>query len=112
MEPRTGPSRLLSIRDAALATGLTPKALRRRIERGTLRSVMVDGRRRIAMEELLERGLLVPLDAEGRPRLARPVQRPNPAAGALAERLRVLERRVATLEERLGVSGDRTDGMP
>src|ERR687894_3280336 len=82
MDARTGASRLLSIRDAALATGLTPKALRRRIERGTLRSTMVDGRRRIAMEELLERGLLVPLDAEGRPRLARPVQRPNAAAGA------------------------------
>ena len=102
METRTGGPRLLSIRDAALATGLTPKALRRRIERGTLRSTMVDGRRRIAMEELLERGLLVPLDADGRPRLARPVQRPNAAAGALAERLRMLERRVAALEEQVG----------
>ena len=102
IDSRTGTSRLLSIRDAALATGLTPKALRRRIERGTLRSTMVDGRRRIAMEELLERGLLVPLDADGRPRLARPVQRPNPAANALAERLRTLERRVAALEEQLG----------
>jgi DNA-binding transcriptional MerR regulator len=92
---------LLSIRDAALATGLTPKALRRRIERGTLQSVMVDGRRRIAMEELLERGLLVPLDADGRPRLARPVQRPAAAANALTERLRMLERRVSALEEQL-----------
>lgn len=101
MEPRTGASRLLSIRDAAFATGLTPKALRRRIERGTLRSVMVDGRRRIAMEELLERGLLVPLDANGRPRHARPAQRPTAPPGALAERLRMLERRVAALEEQL-----------
>ncbi len=93
----------MSIRDAALATGLTPKALRRRIERGTLHSVMVDGRRRIAMEELLERGLLVPLDADGRPRLARPVQRPAAAAAnALTERLRMLERRVSALEEHLG----------
>ena len=91
----------MSIRDAALATGLTPKALRRRIERGTLRSVMVDGRRRIAMEELLERGLLVPLDADGRPRPARPIQRPAATANALAERLRILERRVAALEEQL-----------
>jgi DNA-binding transcriptional MerR regulator len=99
----------LSIRDAALATGLTPKALRRRIERGTLRSVMVDGRRRIAMEELLERGLLVPLDADGRPRVARPVQqRPGAAANALAERLRMLERRVAALEDQLG----RLGGVP
>ncbi len=102
MDTRTGSPRLLSIRDAALATGLTPKALRRRIERGTLRSTMVDGRRRIAMEELLERGLLVPLAADGRPRRARPVQRPNAAAGALAERLRTLERRVAALEDQLG----------
>src|SRR5215210_5506659 len=101
MEGRHGGSRLLSIRDAALATGLTPKALRRRIERGTLRSVMVDGRRRIAMEELLERGLLVPLDADGRPRLARPVQRPTAGANALTERLRLLERRVSALEEQL-----------
>ena len=30
------PPKLLGIEDAARATGLTPKALRRRIERGTL----------------------------------------------------------------------------
>ena len=87
----------MSIRDAALATGLTPKALRRRIERGTLRSVMVDGRRRIAMEELLDRVLLVPLDADGLPRLARPVQRPGASANDCAERMLILLRRVEAL---------------
>ena len=110
MEARHGVGRLLSIRDAALATGLTPKALRRRIERGTLGSTMVDGRRRIAMEELLERGLLVGLDADGRPRGARGAQRSSPAAAAVVEQLRALERRVAALEARLGE--DRTRVRP
>jgi hypothetical protein len=92
-------ARLLSIRDAAAATGLTPKALRRRIERGTLGSRMVDGRRRITMEELSERGLLLALGAGGSPRAAeRPALRPSPAIAALTDRIRALERRVADLE--------------
>jgi hypothetical protein len=96
-----GVPRLLSIRDTALATGLTPKAVRRRIERGTIESVMVGGRRRIAVDELLNRGLLVPLDAEGRPQVARPAQRQAAGAAGLAERVRGLERRVALLEAEL-----------
>ena len=50
--------RTLTIREAAAATGLGVKALQRRIERGTLRSVLRDGRRLIPATELLRSGLL------------------------------------------------------
>lgn len=52
-----GPS--LTIRETALATGLSQKAIRRRIERGTLSARLSAGRLRIPMQELLERELLV-----------------------------------------------------
>lgn len=48
----------LTIREASRATGLSVKALRRRIERGTLRAIVVNERRRIPMSELLRAGLL------------------------------------------------------
>lgn len=48
----------LTIADAAAATGLSQKALRRRIERGTLPSARVDGARRIPLHALLEQGLM------------------------------------------------------
>ena len=50
--------RTLTIREAAAATGLSDKALHRRIARGTLRSVLRDGRRLIPATELLRSGLL------------------------------------------------------
>jgi hypothetical protein len=50
----------LTLAEAAEATGLTPKALQRRIDRGSLRSVLVDSRRRVPLSELLLSGLLTP----------------------------------------------------
>src|SRR5437870_4583450 len=52
--------RTLTLAEAAEATGLTPKALQRRIDRGSLRSVLVDSRRRVPVSELLRTGLLTP----------------------------------------------------
>lgn len=95
-------STLMSIRDAARASGLSPKALRRRIERGTLGSVLVGGRRRIPVDDLVRRGLVagpedpvatvtvVPIDA---------------GSTATDERLRALEARVTALEAALESTG-------
>ena len=106
-------TKLLSLDDAARATGLTVKALRRRIERGTLTSVSVRGRRRIELSELLRRGLLVGLDAD---LTARPVPdaRSGGAAtsGTVLERLSSIERRLAAVEEQLAVLADRRGGDP
>jgi hypothetical protein len=52
--------RTLTLVEAAEATGLTPKALQRRIDRGRLRSVLIDSRRRVPVSELLRTGLLTP----------------------------------------------------
>jgi len=49
----------IDIAGAARATGLSVKALRGRVERGSLPHVLVDGRRRIPVQALLEAGLLV-----------------------------------------------------
>ena len=106
-------TKLLSLDDAARATGLTVKALRRRIERGTLTSVSVRGRRRIELSELLRRGLLVGLDAD---LTARPVPdaRSGGAAssGTVLDRLSSIERRLAAVEEQLAVLADRRGGDP
>lgn len=58
------PERTLTIDEAAEATGLTQKALRRRIERGQLRSLLRDGRRHIPVAELHRVELI---DPEGKP---------------------------------------------
>jgi hypothetical protein len=55
--PAPGP--LLTIREASRATGLSIKAMRGRVERGTLVAVTVGGRRRIPLSELLRAGLLL-----------------------------------------------------
>lgn len=49
----------IDIAGAARATGLSIKALRGRVERGSLPHELVDGRRRIPIRALLEAGLLV-----------------------------------------------------
>ena len=59
--------RTLTIRQAAAVTGLTDKALYRRIARGTLRSVLRDGRRLIPATELLRSGLIPETHEMGKP---------------------------------------------
>jgi excisionase family DNA binding protein len=50
--------RTYTISEAAEATGLSRKAIARRIERGSLRSLVRNGRRRIPRSELVRAGLL------------------------------------------------------
>lgn len=59
--------RTLTIREAAAATGLSDKALQRRIARGTLGSVLRDGRRLVPATELLRCGLLPSTPPAGYP---------------------------------------------
>ena len=59
----SGPA--LTIREASRATGLSVKAVRGRVERGSLKAVMVDNRRRIPLSELMRAGLLLTAAPEG-----------------------------------------------
>lgn len=91
-----GPS--LTVQQAARATGLSAKALRRRIERGSLRSTLAGGLRRIPMSDLLEAGLLVPYDersggGDG------PSVAPAAASGAVLDAGVLLERLERQAEE-------------
>jgi hypothetical protein len=85
---------LLTIRDASRATGLSIKALRRRVERGTLPARMIEGRRRVPMSELLRAGLLVTGPGERQA----PHGPPSEAVSVLARRVAALESRVTALE--------------
>jgi excisionase family DNA binding protein len=53
-----GMERTLTLAEAADATGLTRKALQRRVDRGSLRSVLIGGLRRVPVSELYRAGLL------------------------------------------------------
>ena len=78
--------RTYTITEAAELTGLSRKAIARRVERGSLRSVVRNGRRRIPRSELVRSGLLD--EGDQRPREGDPAAPflPRPASGgALAE---------------------------
>lgn len=90
----SGPT--VDIAGAARATGLSVKALRGRVERGSLPHVLVDGRRRIPVKALLEAGLLV--ERAGRP--PNPQPELDPVLGeirALRDEVRRLAEEVARL---------------
>jgi excisionase family DNA binding protein len=80
------PVRTYTISETAELTGLSRKAIARRVERGSLRSVVRNGRRRIPRSELVRAGLLG--EGDGQPRASDPdapvMPRPSPG-GALAE---------------------------
>jgi excisionase family DNA binding protein len=73
--------RTYTITEAADLTGLSRKAIARRVERGSLRSVIRNGRRRIPRSELVRNGLLE--DADKRPPAGDPSAPllPRPGAG-------------------------------
>jgi hypothetical protein len=74
--------RTYTISETAEVTGLSRKAISRRVERGSLRSLVRNGRRRIPRSELVRAGLL-PEDAEGAPELdPRALLLPRPAPSA------------------------------
>jgi excisionase family DNA binding protein len=78
--------RTYTISEAAELTGVSRKAIARRVERGSLRSVVRNGRRRIPRSELVRAGLLED-GAQRAPRsgpASPPLPRPGPG-GELAE---------------------------
>ncbi len=78
----------LTVREAAEQTGLTEKAIRRRIERGALPSLLGhDRRRRVPLAALREAGLIAPLGAQTGPM----PRQGYPAGEALPELLGRLE---------------------
>ena len=94
--------RTYTISEAAELTGLSRKAISRRIERGSLRSLVRNGRRRIPRSELVRAGLL-PEDADGAPELdPRTLLLPRPARAAdLEDAGRAEELLVALVRELL-----------
>jgi len=103
----------LTIREAALATGLSQKAIRRRIERGTLRASLQGGRVRIPAQELFERNLLVadPAEAPARAAAARAAARggrPRTAGSELLERLERQAERIGLLTAELEAERERS----
>jgi uncharacterized protein YceH (UPF0502 family) len=84
----------VDIAGAARASGLSVKAIRGRVERGSLPAELVDGRRRIPISALLAAGLLVddPAKRPGAPR----------SANALEARVAALEAEVASIRADLG----------
>jgi len=80
------PVRTYTITEAAELTGISRKAIARRVERGSLRSVVRNGRRRIPRSELVRAGLLGEDGEQPRPigPDAPVMPRPSPG-GALAE---------------------------
>src|SRR4051794_30625992 len=85
------PPLTLNVAECARATGLTPKAIRRRIERGTLESTLVAGQRRIPLNALIAAGLLV----EGVDRGHRGTPQGTQQPGALVQRLIAHRERLA-----------------
>jgi excisionase family DNA binding protein len=89
--------RTYTITEAADLTGMSRKAIARRVERGSLRSVVRNGRRRIPRSELVRAGLLA--DGEQQPRSADPAAPflPRPASGAELAETGTTEDMLATL---------------
>lgn len=110
---RVSVERTLTLREAAEATGLTTKALQRRIDRGTLRAVLSGGRRRIPLTELYRAGLIEP-EAPRTPPSAGPTEgsagggsgqgpSPGPAEGPpVAEMIGELLARLERQAEQIG----------
>lgn len=73
----------IDIAGAARATGLSVKAIRGRVERGSLPHELVGGRRRIPVRALVEAGLLVTDRSAAR----RPGQKVDVDVTALLDRL-------------------------
>lgn len=97
--------RTYSIPEVAALTGLTVDAVRGRVKRGSLASIVKDGRRRIPHAELVRAGLLAPepqnsaADVQAGDSLPEPLSRGSSGAGSalVAELLDRLERQSVEL---------------
>ncbi len=91
----------LTVAEAALATGLSEKAIRRRIDRETLRTVNSGGRVHVYVADLLAAG--VPVDGvEGQPQdidpAGKPHTSPTGARGDLVDLVREMVERAIVAE--------------
>ena len=91
----TDVGRSLTIRDAAQATGLSVKAVQRRIERGTLPAQLEAGVRRIPLGALVDAQLVV---TDATRSTVRPAAGSPAMLAELARRVEHLEARLAALE--------------
>ena len=89
--------RTYTITEAADLTGMSRKAISRRVERGSLRSVVRNGRRRIPRSELVRAGLLG--EGQPQPRESDPTAPllPRPATGGALAEMGTSEDMLATL---------------
>ena len=89
--------RTYTITEAADLTGMSRKAISRRVERGSLRSVVRNGRRRIPRSELVRAGLLG--EGQQQPRESDPTAPllPRPAMGGALAEMGTSEDMLATL---------------
>ncbi len=89
--------RTYTITEAAELTGSSRKAIARRVERGSLRSVVRNGRRRIPRSELVRAGLLS--DGAENPRTGDPAAPllPRPASGGVPAEIGTTEDMLAAL---------------
>lgn len=98
----------VDIAGAARATGLSVKAIRGRVERGSLPAEVIDGRRRIPVRALLDAGLLLRDAAsaksrsqpEAQPHLLDRLERQAEEIGRLRGEVERLEAEVARSRER------------
>jgi excisionase family DNA binding protein len=89
--------RTYTITEAAQLTGSSRKAIARRVERGSLRSVVRNGRRRIPRSELVRAGLLQGGDGEPRAGDPAPPFLPRPAFGGVPAETGTTEDMLAAL---------------
>lgn len=87
----------VDVAEAAELTGLSKKALRSRIERGTLPAIKRDGKRVIPVAELRRQGLLVPAEASGEVGEGQPPAPTPPLRGIPSDLLDRLERQAEEL---------------
>jgi excisionase family DNA binding protein len=82
MSPSEQMQNAVDVAQASELTGLSKKAIRRRLERGTLNSIKVGGRRKIPVSELVQHGLLETTEASAGSPVAETVTQPagEPAA--------------------------------
>jgi excisionase family DNA binding protein len=89
--------RTYTITEAAELTGSSRKAIARRVERGSLRSVFRNGRRRIPRSELVRAGLLPEGDGQPRPGDPAAPLLPRPASGGVPAEMGTTEDMLAAL---------------
>ena len=89
-----------SLAEAAELTGLTTQALARRIERGSLPAVKIDGRRFVSLHDLAEAGLVDPA-TRARPRWSSGKLDSGALAREIVAELNVRGFRILELEHRV-----------